>query len=175
MQPTVSVQFSSVQSLSRVRLRDPMNRSTPGLPVHHHLPEFTQTHKIVQKKNCSAKQIPLSQHVSVLYFFLLLASGGRVGVLAPWRAANPWSFLSLLLCGECQMWNLSSCFQKTVLILGVEELDYILYFRKTCDILSFRVAPRRVDLPGPGIEPASPAWAGRFLSTAPPGESLIFN
>ena len=25
-------------------LSDPMNRSTPGLPVHHHLPEFTQTH-----------------------------------------------------------------------------------------------------------------------------------
>ena len=23
---------------------DPMNRSTPGLPVHHQLPEFTQTH-----------------------------------------------------------------------------------------------------------------------------------
>ena len=23
---------------------DPMNRSSPGLPVHHHLPEFTQTH-----------------------------------------------------------------------------------------------------------------------------------
>ena len=37
-------QFSSVQSLSRVRLCDPMNRSTPGLPVHHQLPEFTQTH-----------------------------------------------------------------------------------------------------------------------------------
>ena len=36
--------FSSVQSLSRVRLCDPMNRSTPGLPVHHHPPEFTQTH-----------------------------------------------------------------------------------------------------------------------------------
>ena len=25
-------------------LCNPMNRSTPGLPVHHHLPEFTQTH-----------------------------------------------------------------------------------------------------------------------------------
>ena len=25
-------------------LCDPMNHSTPGLPVHHHLPEFTQTH-----------------------------------------------------------------------------------------------------------------------------------
>ena len=34
---------SSVQSLSRVQLCDPMNRSTPGLPVHHQLPEFTQT------------------------------------------------------------------------------------------------------------------------------------
>ena len=37
-------QFSSVQSLSCVRLCDPMNRSTPGLLVHHQLPEFTQTH-----------------------------------------------------------------------------------------------------------------------------------
>ena len=41
---TSSVQFSSVQLLSRVRLCDPMNRSTPGFPVHYHLPEFTQTH-----------------------------------------------------------------------------------------------------------------------------------
>ena len=38
------LQFSSVQSLSRVRLCNPMNRSTPGLTVHHQLPEFTQTH-----------------------------------------------------------------------------------------------------------------------------------
>ena len=34
----------SVQLLSHVRHWDPMNRSTPGLPVHHQLPEFTQTH-----------------------------------------------------------------------------------------------------------------------------------
>ena len=39
-----SVQFSSVQLLSGVRLCDPMNRSTPGLPVHHQFPEFTQIH-----------------------------------------------------------------------------------------------------------------------------------
>ena len=37
-------QMRSDQSLSRVQLCDPMNRSTPGLPVHHRLPEFTQTH-----------------------------------------------------------------------------------------------------------------------------------
>ena len=38
------VAFSSVQSLSHVRLCNPMNCSTPGLPVHHQLLEFTQTH-----------------------------------------------------------------------------------------------------------------------------------
>ena len=38
-----SVQFSSV-SQSCLTLCDPMNRSMPGLPVHHQLPEFTQTH-----------------------------------------------------------------------------------------------------------------------------------
>ena len=37
-------QFSSVQSLSHVQLCKPMNRSMPGLPVHHQLLESTQTH-----------------------------------------------------------------------------------------------------------------------------------
>ena len=35
--------FSSVTQ-SCLTLCNPMNRSTPGLPVHHQLPEFTQTH-----------------------------------------------------------------------------------------------------------------------------------
>ena len=38
-----SVQFNSVAQ-SCPTLCDPMNHSTPGLPVHHQLPEFTQTH-----------------------------------------------------------------------------------------------------------------------------------
>ena len=38
-----SVQFSSVAQ-SCPTLCDPMNRSMPGLLVHHQLPEFTQTH-----------------------------------------------------------------------------------------------------------------------------------
>ena len=38
-----SVQFSSIVQ-SYLTLCDPMNRSMPGLPVHHHLPGFTQTH-----------------------------------------------------------------------------------------------------------------------------------
>ena len=42
------IQFSSVQFSSFAQscptLCDPMNRSMPGLPVHHQLLEFTQTH-----------------------------------------------------------------------------------------------------------------------------------
>ena len=39
----IRIQFSSVTQ-SCLTLCDPMNRSTPGLPVHCQLPEFTQTH-----------------------------------------------------------------------------------------------------------------------------------
>ena len=38
-----SLQFSPVTQ-SCPTLWDPMNHSTPGLPVHHQLPEFTQAH-----------------------------------------------------------------------------------------------------------------------------------
>ena len=41
--PSASVQFSSVTQ-SCLTLCDPMDCSTPGLPVHHQLPEFIQIH-----------------------------------------------------------------------------------------------------------------------------------
>ena len=41
--PFSPVQLSSVAQLCPNHC-DPMNCSTPGLPVHHQLPEFTQTH-----------------------------------------------------------------------------------------------------------------------------------
>jgi len=40
---SLSVKFSSVAQ-SCLTLCDPMDCSTPGFPVHHQLPEFTQTH-----------------------------------------------------------------------------------------------------------------------------------
>ena len=43
MHASSQVQFISVTQ-SYPTLRDPMNHSTPGLPVHHQHPEFTQTH-----------------------------------------------------------------------------------------------------------------------------------
>ena len=43
---SVHHQFISVSSVAQLcpTLCDPMNHSRPGLPVHHHLLEFTQTH-----------------------------------------------------------------------------------------------------------------------------------
>ena len=59
-------------------LCDPMNCSTPGLPVHHQLPEFTQTH-VHRVSDAIQPSHPLlspsppapnpSQHQSLLYLF----------------------------------------------------------------------------------------------------------
>ena len=65
-----SVQFSSVAQWCPT-LCDPMDCSTPGFPVHHQLPEFTQTHvhcvgdAIQQPHLLSSTSLPtfnLSQH-----------------------------------------------------------------------------------------------------------------
>ena len=67
------VQFSSVTQ-SCPTLCDPMNRSTPGLPVHHQLPESTQTHvhwvgDAIQPSHSLLSSFPpalnLSQHQSL--------------------------------------------------------------------------------------------------------------
>ena len=44
MHPQQSVDRGSSVTQLYLTLCNPMNRSTPGLPVHHQLPEFTQTH-----------------------------------------------------------------------------------------------------------------------------------
>ena len=53
-----SVQFSSVAQLC-LTLCDPMNCSMPGLPVHHHLPEFTQI-RVHQVSDAIQRSHPLS-------------------------------------------------------------------------------------------------------------------
>ena len=56
--------FSSVAQLCPT-LCDPMNHSTPGIPVHHQLPEFTQT---------SIKLVMPSNHFILCHPLLLLPS-----------------------------------------------------------------------------------------------------
>ena len=78
--------FSSVQSLSRVRLCNPMICSTLGLPVRHQLPEFTQTnihrvgdaiqpsHPLSSPSPPAPKSLPASEcffffNFTILYWF----------------------------------------------------------------------------------------------------------
>ena len=83
-----AVQFSSVAQ-SCPTLCNPMNRSTPGLPVYHQLPELAQTHvhrvgDAIQPSHPLSSPSPptfnLSQNQGLSQFF---ASGGQsVGALA---------------------------------------------------------------------------------------------
>ena len=84
----VAPQFSSVTQ-SCPTLGNPMNCSTPGLSVHHQLPEFTQTHAhqvgdAIQPSHPLSSPSPafnLSQHQGL--FKWIFASGGQsIGVSA---------------------------------------------------------------------------------------------
>ena len=76
-----SVQFSSVAQ-SCPTLCDPMNRSTPGLLVHHHLPEFTQTHvhrvrDAIQPSHPLSSPSPPAPHPSQHQSLFQLVSSSR--------------------------------------------------------------------------------------------------
>ena len=80
-----SVHFGSVAQ-SCPTLCDPMNYSMPGLPVHHHLPESTQTHvhlvgDATQTSHPllspSSLALDLSQHQGLFQWVKLFASGGQ--------------------------------------------------------------------------------------------------
>ena len=90
-----SAQFSSVAQ-SCPALCDPMNRSTPGLPVHHQFPEFTHSHvQPFVTPWTAAHQASLSsvQFSSVQFSSVQLLS--RVQLFAtPWIAARQ-AFLSI--------------------------------------------------------------------------------
>ena len=81
-----ATKFSSVTQ-SHPNLRDTMNRSTPGLPVHHQLPESTQTHvhwvgDAIQPSHPLLSPSPpalnLSQHQSL--FKWVSSCGQSIGV-----------------------------------------------------------------------------------------------
>ena len=84
-----SVQFISVAQLSPT-LCNPMNCSTPGLPVHHQLPEFTQTQSI-------ESVMPSSHLILSRPLFLLLPIPPSIRVFfnestLPMRWPKYWSF-----------------------------------------------------------------------------------
>ena len=94
-----SVQFSSVTQ-SCPTLCNPMDCSMPGLPVHHQLPEFTQTHAdcigdAIQPSHPLSSPSPpafnLSQNQGLFPVSRLLASGGQ-SIGASVSAPAQWIF-----------------------------------------------------------------------------------
>ena len=84
-------QFNSVTQ-SCATLCDPVNHSTPGLPVHHQLPESTQTHvhwvsDAIQPSHPlsspSLLALNLSQHQGLFMSQLFTSGGQSIGVSAP--------------------------------------------------------------------------------------------
>ena len=77
-----------------------MNRSTPGLPVHHQLPEFTQTHvhricDVIQPSHPLSSPSPpafnLSQHQGLFKSQLFSLGGQSIGVSALASVLKDWS------------------------------------------------------------------------------------
>ena len=73
-----NIQFSSVAQ-SCPTLCDPMNRSTPGLPVYHQLLEFTQTHvhrvgDAIQSSHPLSSPSPPAPNPSIISWGVMLAS-----------------------------------------------------------------------------------------------------
>ena len=99
-------------------LCDPMNRSTPGLPVQHQPPEFTQTriHRVsdaIQPSHPWSSPSPPapnpSQHQSLpmsqLFATLEVKSLSRVRLFAtPWTSSLPGSFLHGILQARVLEW-----------------------------------------------------------------------
>ena len=119
-----SVQFSSVAQ-SCLTLCSPMNCSTPGLPVHHQLPEFTQTHVHRVSDAISSSVVPFSScpqsfpKSGSLPMSQLFASGGQsIGVSASTSVlpmnTQDWSPLGLTGWISLQSKELSRVFSNTI-------------------------------------------------------------
>ena len=125
----IIIQFSSVTK-SCLTLCNPMNRSTPGLPVHHHLPEFIQTHVHRVSQWChpaiSSSVVPFSscpqssQHQSLPMSQLFTWGGQSTGVsaLASFLPSNTqgWSPLEWTGWISLQSKGLSRVFSNILLI-----------------------------------------------------------
>ena len=120
-----SVQFSSV-ALWCLTLCNPMNRSTPGLPIHHHLPEFTQTRllrrwchpaissSVVPFSSCP-QSLPASESFPMSKFFAWDGQSTGVSALASFLPKNTkdWSHLGWTGWNSLQFKGLSRVFFNT--------------------------------------------------------------
>ena len=117
-------QFSSVAQ-SCTTLCDPMDCSTPGLPVHHQLPELAQTHvhqvgDAIQPSHSLSSPSPpalnLSQHQGLFQWVFSTSSGGQsigASTSVPPMNTQDWSPLGWTAWISLQSKGLSRVFSNT--------------------------------------------------------------
>ena len=112
-----SVQFSSVTQLCPT-LCDPMNHSTPVLPVHHQFPEFTQTQhpssqwchpaissSVIPFSSCP-QSLPASESFPMSQLFAWGGQSTGVSALVSFLPKNPRADLQNGLVGSpCSPWD----------------------------------------------------------------------
>ena len=128
-----------------------MNCSTPGLPVHHQLPEFTQTHvhrvcdAIQPSHPLSSPSPPAPNPSQHIYAMCCVSCFSRV-----WLFVTPWTVA-----------------HQAPLSMGFSRQEY----------WSGLPCPPPGELPNPGIELLSlmsPALAGGFLTTSTTWEAYVY-
>ena len=132
--PFSAVQFSSVSQLCPT-FWDPMNRSTPGFPVHHHLQEFTQTHvhrvsdaiqpshPVIPFSSCP-QSLPTSESLPMSQLFAWGDQSTGVSALASFLPKNTqgWSPLEWTGWISLQSKGLSRVFSNTI----VQKYQFLL-------------------------------------------------
>ena len=138
-------QFSSVAQ-SCLTLCDPMNLNTPGLPVHHQLPEFTQTHihgisdAIQPSHPLSSPSLPApnpSQHQSLFQWVqcicinthIMANGGGSLEIIFIWhqisslvmgRSLDIWSLYVLEFSREIELiGDVCSCLSLSIIFISI--------------------------------------------------------
>ena len=177
--PSSSAQFSSLAQ-SYLTLCNPMNHSTPSLPVHHQLPEFTQTRvhwvgDTIQPSHplssTSHPTLNLSQHQDL---FKWVSSSHEVAKVLEFQLQHQsyqWTPRTDLL-WDGLVWCVLNCFsrvQPCVTLWTIARQAPLSMGFSRLEPWSGLPCPPPGDLPDPGIEPASlmsPALAGGFFTAS---------
>ena len=99
----LSVQFSSVTQPCPT-LCNPINCSTPDLPVHHQLPEFTQIH-VHRVRDAIQPSHPLSSPLSVSFIKKIYQKDKlfHESVTLEWFIKSHWLYMFSSISGFCSV------------------------------------------------------------------------
>ena len=146
-----------------------MNRSTPGLPVHHQLPEFTETHSQTLKRAVC----PFLSFFFFLCTFRLFS--GPLLFFFPGIMGQMCVCVCVCVCARTHTQSLSHvCLFGTPWTVAHQAPLSVKFSRQ--EYWSGLPFLPPADLPNTGIEPvplASPTLVGRFFTTKPLGKQWV--